>query len=271
MHSKPALGPPALPRFFRPLPALAPYVACIELINNNVGEHGSKARFFPNGTLDLIFNLAGQSQYTAQQEAQPLPSLAILGLTNTFQDFIFSGQLELIRVNFRYLGVRALFGEPRILDRPVISLTDYLPALAERMLSPLAWLPLAERVERLQQLLLQQIDPGLVIHHDVRQALALLYRSRGSLRIAQLASTINVSKRHLERLFVSEIGHPPKLHSQLIRFSHARKQIAHQSSTTSSLAADLGYADQSHFIAEFQRFAGITPQTYVKAVGESKE
>jgi AraC-like DNA-binding protein len=42
----------------------------------------------------------------------------------------------------------------------------------------------------------------------------------------------------------------------------ALKQMSGQ--TTTTLAADLGYYDQSHFIREFDAVIGMTPYAYMK-------
>jgi AraC-like DNA-binding protein len=57
----------------------------------------------------------------------------------------------------------------------------------------------------------------------------------------------------------------PKQYVQLLRVEKARlalKQMNGQ--TTTTLAAALGYYDQSHFIHEFGTVIGLTPYAYMK-------
>lgn len=57
----------------------------------------------------------------------------------------------------------------------------------------------------------------------------------------------------------------PRQYIQLLRVERARlalKQMNEQ--TTTTLAAVLGYFDQSHFIREFGSVIGLTPYAYMK-------
>ena len=56
-----------------------------------------------------------------------------------------------------------------------------------------------------------------------------------------------------------------KLYSRIIRFQHSIKIFNTASQTTfSQLALDSGYADQAHFIREFNEFSSLKPSQYFK-------
>jgi AraC-like DNA-binding protein len=56
----------------------------------------------------------------------------------------------------------------------------------------------------------------------------------------------------------------PKLFSRIQRFQQTRTFIQQNPSPNwASLALDLGYFDQSHFIREFLEFSGLSPTDYL--------
>jgi AraC-like DNA-binding protein len=57
----------------------------------------------------------------------------------------------------------------------------------------------------------------------------------------------------------------PKQYAQLLRIETARLALKHMNKqTTTTVAAELGFYDQSHFIREFSSVIGMTPYAYLK-------
>jgi AraC-like DNA-binding protein len=98
-------------------------------------------------------------------------------------------------------------------------------------------------------------------------ALDLIYRSRGGIRIGQLAKDIGYSSRHLNRLFKHHLGYGPKAFAQTIRVQHACHRLFQTASTTVDTAMDLGFVDQSHLINEFKKRLLSTPQAFMGRFG----
>src|SRR6185295_2939861 len=73
-----------------------------------------------------------------------------------------------------------------------------------------------------------------------------------------------VSRQHFSRQFRECLGISPKLYCRLARF-HSGLAHAHAQGKVdwAETALDLGYADQSHMIAEFRQFSALTPQALV--------
>jgi len=94
----------------------------------------------------------------------------------------------------------------------------------------------------------------------LRVSMESLRRGAGAPRVATLARHLGVSDRHLWRLMVDETGISPRHFVRIQRF-HALLRASDLAPRPSwaALAADHGYADQSHLIREVQDLAGVTP------------
>lgn len=90
---------------------------------------------------------------------------------------------------------------------------------------------------------------------------AYVQQRRGAVGIAELADSAGVTRQHLGRIFQEEVGMPPKLFCRLARFRCALACAARDvKDDGAGLAAEFGYTDQSHMIAEFREFSGLTPK-----------
>lgn len=79
-----------------------------------------------------------------------------------------------------------------------------------------------------------------------------------STRIAHLADEIGWSRGHLVDRFRREVGLTPKRFARVVRFRSAFDRLA-TAASLATVAAECGYADQSHLTHEFREMAGETP------------
>ena len=87
-----------------------------------------------------------------------------------------------------------------------------------------------------------------------------LRRGASAPRVATIARQLGVTDRHLRRLMVNETGIAPRHFARIQRFHallRASDLVPHRS--WGELAAQHGYADQSHMIREVQDLVGVTP------------
>jgi AraC-like DNA-binding protein len=84
-------------------------------------------------------------------------------------------------------------------------------------------------------------------------------RSDPSTRVHQLAADLDVSERHLLRVFRSAFGVTPK---QFARCARIEKAVAERTrgSTWADIACGCGFADQAHMINDFNAVLGISPE-----------
>ena len=126
----------------------------------------------------------------------------------------------------------------------------------------------AARIDRLESELIRRLgrrrEPGTRI--DVPGLAAWARRTRGGLSVERLAETAGVSRQRLTRVFHELVGVSPKMYCRLARFHSALGfAAAGGRAAWAALAAELGYADQSHMIAEFREFSSLTPQQVADA------
>ena len=88
-------------------------------------------------------------------------------------------------------------------------------------------------------------------------------------RIARIAEEIGWSRSHLVDRFRREVGLSPKRFARLVRFRSAFDRLG--SAPLAIVAAECGYADQSHLTHEFREMAGDTPSAYARSVSISPE
>lgn len=99
---------------------------------------------------------------------------------------------------------------------------------------------------------------------------SIVHKKGGVGDMEMLASSFRISERQLQRRFKKQVGVPLKRYDRISRFELALKRLASVDyNELTSIAFELGYSDQSHFIKEFHEFAGMSPYNFVrnKSVG----
>jgi AraC-like DNA-binding protein len=91
-------------------------------------------------------------------------------------------------------------------------------------------------------------------------ALELVRRSGGSLSVADVAASTGSSERQLRRAVQRDAGVPLKRYARILRLLRATAAAdAFATPPWARLAAELGFADQSHLIRECAALTGRTP------------
>ncbi len=214
---------------------------------------GRSLRVFPDGCADLVWDGRGLAVVTTVSGVlrHDLPASewtvglrlrcgvggAVLGLPMT--------ELETGATPLRELwGASAGRAEAELAESPT-------PAEARRVLESLIF----ERLRRGVEL------DGL----SVAAVRALRSPAAGA---AQVAADLGVSERGLRRHVRHEVGVGPKELQRVLRFTGFLKRVgdvARAQSSLADVAAESGYADQSHLGRESRRLAGASPGALVKS------
>jgi AraC-like DNA-binding protein len=111
---------------------------------------------------------------------------------------------------------------------------------------------------------LQRARPG---HPAARAALAAFCAAGNGVRVAEVATTVGLSRRRFIEVFETEVGLTPKLYARLERFHGVKQRVAMlgQPASWATFAIACGYFDQSHMIREFVEFSGMSPSAYLQS------
>jgi AraC-like DNA-binding protein len=82
--------------------------------------------------------------------------------------------------------------------------------------------------------------------------------------VSILAEVSDLSERALQRLFRDYVGVSPKWVVRRFRLQEAAELLATTQQSVASVAADLGYFDQSHFVRDFKAAVGEAPLNFLR-------
>jgi AraC-like DNA-binding protein len=170
--------------------------------------------------------------------------------------------IECVQVRLSPVIARAILGaSPAELDGAVVSLGDLWGRQASRLREQLgdasSW---QDRFALADELLARRHDAGLPVDPEVAWAWHRIVGSHGLTRVDALAAEVGWSRKRLWSRFRSQLGLPPKRAVKLIRFDHAAHRLV-AGEGAARVAADTGYADQSHLHRDVMEFTGATPAT----------
>ena len=162
------------------------------------------------------------------------------------------------------LGAYTLFG-PVVAEvgESIVGLDDLVGAdarrLGERIQSAPTWV---ERARLLDAFLLDRCARGPEPSSEVNKAWDLLVQSGGTSTIGEIAREVGWSHKHLITKFRQQVGVAPRLAARLLRLSRVWRLID-SGQSWARIAAESGYADQSHLVREFRQFTGTTPSALI--------
>ena len=246
----------APPRDLEPLvEALAGRLACV-----------GRAKFpvFPTARAELIFHFGDPFLVadTPVGAMRPLPRAVLLGPRRQNHWQSAGPQIDWFLIQLTPLGCRQLLGlsfaevwnrEIDLADLPGLGMTELHERL-RGLTTFRARVALAVATLRAAPLNVQ-LDP---ISRAGRLAREGRIRS-----LAQLGARLDVGPRRLHQSFVANYGIGPKYFLSLMRFGR-QLTARHPSFNVHSLQEEPEYADDSHAIREFRRFANLTPAAYAR-------
>lgn len=259
-----------------PLPPLDDFVDYLWHVSDAPAH--ARERILPNGTLELVFNLA-EDEICVFDDSPAEPSQRLSGavLSGVLSRFFVADT----RAHACMLGVHFKPGGafPFLRRQPASELADLhldlsglwgskASLLRERLASAAT---VQRRFQLLEAALLEELCTSARGHRAIPPTLRAMV-SHG-IPITALAAQANLSHRRLIELFSIEVGVTPKLFQRLQRFQRALA-LARGGTQGVPLAASgarpiashvaqlAGYCDQSHWIRDCVSFSGLTPAQY---------
>jgi AraC-like DNA-binding protein len=243
---------------------LTPYVDCVYSLRS---EAGGSYFCVPNGRLGVSLVLRGHAAYRGDEGTWvQLPRASLFGLvTEPVQVHVSAGFSEFTIIfkpnglqHFTDVSFQSFInpGTPleAVLGNGVAGLYDRLAASEYP----------AARVEMIEKFLLGRLV-NRIGDARVDHAVGEIMRQKGAVTVDGLCQQLRVTPRTLSSLFKAKVGISPKVCMQLTRFYNSLSYEPAggcREDTLAALACTLGYYDQAHFIKDFKRFAGRSPQRY---------
>ena len=253
-------------KLYRPTPAITPFVGCYWTLQS-AQRPLKQELMIPDGYVDIIFNYGNTYRRTELgklHRSQWIDKSHIVGERTRSVVLDHTTHLNLVGIKLKPYGLWALTQLPS---------RDFAGQIVpiDAAVSPL--IPLehqiyeasndTDKIHIIERFLLQHLLPFAEHHRDMQFATQLVLQMHGNIRIKDLATTLNMSYRQLERSFQNLIGLSPKAFARVVRFKKTMQSIkSRQSITYEHQYLDFGYYDQNHFIKEFKHFMGGTPSDY---------
>jgi AraC-like DNA-binding protein len=195
----------------------------------------------------------------ARQRGSIVAGLAPGGLRGRGRD------IECLQVRLSPVVAHAVLGAGAQLGGTVVSLDDLWGRDAarteEQLRAAATW---DDRFAVAEAALVRRYEAGRAVDPEVAFAWQQMATSRGQVRVDELAAAAGWSRKRLWSRFRSQIGLTPKRAAQLVRFDHAAHRLA-AGHSIGRVAAESGYADQSHLHRDAVAFAGVTPTAVAAA------
>jgi AraC-like DNA-binding protein len=166
---------------------------------------------------------------------------------------------ECLQLRLSPMVAHAVLGASSELGGTVVALDDLWGRDAvrtqERLRAAGSW---EERFAIAEAALARREDAGRAVDPEVAFSWGQMVATRGRIRVERLDTETGWSRKRLWSRFRAQVGLTPKRVAQLIRFDHAAHRLA-AGHRAASVAAESGYADQSHLHRDVVAFAGMTP------------
>ena len=245
------LRAPATYQEFPPCEALRPWVVCYWRFVAAADGGKPEQRVLPDGSLDILFHLS------------PIASSFVVGTMTVPITVSVDQYVDILGVRFR--PGRA----PGFLGLPAAELTDRSADLEQ------VWLrgarTLEERLQEstgiggpirvLEQELLDRLPGAASWTTGLERVFEHVVDCAGAITVGRLSELAGLSRQQLARRFPAAIGLTPKMFCRVIRFNAVVRRVSAAKTPFSwaEIAADAGYYDQAHLIADFKQFSGMTP------------
>lgn len=178
------------------------------------------------------------------------------GVVSGFQIKVLEGTNHVFGVAFRPGCFRPFLGASvsTIADRVVPATSVFGPDL-----------PDAPDVPSIEAFLLAHLPAPDPRAQEAAAVVETIATNPAMTRVETLAEELGVSVRGLQRLFAEYVGIGPKWVIRRYRLREVTERMAAGGTIDwAALAADLGYADQGHFIRDFKNMFGEPPTWYAE-------
>ncbi len=257
-----------VPRARWPAPPLNRYVELLWYVDDPPAGY-ARERALPTGAVELVVNLGVEPMrvFTGDRDILGLtfPHSVVCGAHSRYFVLDTTVRARVVGVHFRAGGATPFLGIPGgELTNLHVALGEVWGRQARVLRERLLDAPDVETVfDRLEQFLLARLAQPPELHPAVALALHESGRDPSLARVDVLRRESGYCAKRFIELFRDAVGLTPKSYCRVRRFQAVIDSLARGVRPGwAAVAADSGYADQSHLNREFRDFAGVTPGSY---------
>lgn len=244
-----------------PCDALKPYIKSFVIQET---DESQAYKVLPDTGIVIGFQYKGNLSYVEDHQEIPLSTAGVTGIRDSYRIFQNTSGVGSVLVFFKDGGASVFFKTPiHEIFRESLSLEHFmlrseLLLLEEKLAEAKSDL---KRIDAVEKFLLSQLH--ITTDSLVLASLSLIYKSKGNIRIKELAEQLHTSQSPLEKRFRKMVGTSPKKFASIVRMKHTIS-CYNPSQSLTELGHESGFYDQAHFIKEFKDFTGETPEQFFK-------
>ncbi|GAA0930762.1 helix-turn-helix domain-containing protein [Nonomuraea longicatena] len=216
-------------------------------------------RMIPHPAVTLVLDLGAGLPVVEDATGRRHRGSLVAGIGLSGAVWVRGQNIACVQARLSPVVARAILGVgPAELDGCVVTLDDLWGRQASRISEQLGEVSWQDRFALIETLLGRRCEAGAPVEPEVAWAWHRMVVGRGRVRVESLAAELGWSRKRLWSRFHAQIGLPPKRAAKLVRFDHAAHRLT-AGHAAAGVAADGGYADQSHLHRDVMEFAGVTP------------
>lgn len=248
---------------------LEPFINCIMVKESNTPTSHTNIPLYADGYPGIMFQQSENGFYLLPR-GKKLSELFLYGQTLEPVSLDVKGPFKFIVFQLYPFASKYLLGvDPKELNNECFDLLqlDHIDVEAFRK-ALINSNDLEEQVKIISDLMLELIQTNQASQDDrIQQAISLIIKHNGQLKIKDILEQLYLSERTFERNFLSQVGLTPKQFAKIVQFQCSLHKLTKANfNKMVEIGLDSGFSDHSHFIRAFKKYTGQTPSFYLKQI-----
>ncbi|MBK7966127.1 MAG: helix-turn-helix transcriptional regulator [Bacteroidetes bacterium] len=243
-----------------PIEKLKDYIKYYVVSENDLEN---EYKVLPSAGLVIGFQYKGQLSSIKDNTLNKLSSAGITGISDSYKIFKNTTDIGTILVYFTEIGFTHFSSNPaNELFNLSLSLDDiFEKSSVNEVEEKLAAADTdKKRIKIVEQFLLTQFK-DIQTDKLVIEAVKLIYKSKGTIRVKELNEKLFISQSPFEKRFRKVVGTTPKKFTSIIRFNAVLENL-NETKSLMEICYENNFFDQAHFIKDFKHFTGQTPENF---------
>jgi AraC-like DNA-binding protein len=249
-------------REITPSPALAPFVRCLWHLTGPADIARAPQPIVPDGCVEIVLNCADPF-VRVNGGTHRQPAAMLVGQLTGPVVVVPTGAVDVWGVRLHpWSAAASLKISLAELRETTVGLEEVLGA---RLANQLHGASLDGGATTLVTTLERWLGGRALPDLAVRAAVEMIARDDMLPSVRAMSAKLGRSTRWVQRSFRDAVGLAPKMLLRIRRVQRAMRLASTQPTKTwSSIAADVGYFDQSHLVRDFRDIVGATPSAFAE-------